>query len=272
MKNLKDRVVMVTGASSGIGRTCAIAFAEQGCDLVICARREKELNEVAEEIKSKGRDVLAMTVDVAIEDEVKKLAEAAFKKFGKVDIVMSNAGIAMPGPTHELEKADWEKVMNVNFYGCIHVVRYFVPPMVERKEGHLVVNSSGWGLMGGAYNSLYVTSKHALIGFSECLRAEMVQHNVGVTTLAAGVVKTDIFTTAEMKGFKESTRELAGKLGGMTTEKFAKKTIRNVKRNRGLKIMTYDTRIMWYFKRLFPRTFELFLSLFARFSTRYMED
>jgi len=272
MKNLKDKVVMVTGASSGIGKACAIAFAEQGCDVVICARREKELNEVAKEIKSKGRDALAMTVDVSKEEDVKKLAAAAYKKFGKVDIVMSNAGIAFPGPTITMEKSEWEKVMNVNFYGCVHVVRHFVPQMVERKEGHVIVNSSGWGLMGGPYNSLYVTSKHALIGFSDCLRAEIRQHNVGVSTLAAGVVKTDIFATAEMKGFKESSRELVNMMGGMTTQKFAKKVIRGVKRNKGLMIMTIDTRIPWYFKRLFPRTFEAFLAMFAKFSNRYLED
>lgn len=276
MRNLKDRVVMITGASSGIGRTCALAFAKQGCNLVICARREKELNEVAEEIKAMGRDVLAMTADVAKEEDIKKLAEAAFEKFGKVDIAMSNAGIAMPAETHKLEKADWEKVMNTNFYGCVHVVRYFVPPMVERKEGHLIVNASGWGLMGAGYNTLYVTSKHALIGYSECLRAELAQHKVGVTTLAAGYIKTEIFSKAEMKGFKseiqEGTKSLLEKLPGMTTERFAKKVIRAVKWNRGLRVLTMDSRVMWYFKRMFPKTFEAFLALFARFSNRFLDE
>lgn len=272
MKNLKGRVVMITGASSGIGKACALAFAREGCDLVICARRQKELDEVAAEIKSMGRKVLAMTADVAKEQDIKKLAGAAFKMFGKVDIAMSNAGIALSAQSHKLEKADWEKVMNTNFYGCVHVVRYFVPPMVERKEGHLIVNSSGWGLMGGPYNTLYVTSKHALIGYSESLRAELAQHNVRVTTLAAGVVKTEIFTKAELKGFKESSRELVKKMGGMTPERFAEKTIKGVKRDRGLLIMTIDTRIPWYFKRMLPRTFEKFLALYARFSSKYLED
>ena len=271
MRKLKGRVVMITGASSGIGRACAIAFAKEGCDLVICARRQKELDEVAAEIKAMGRKVLAMSVDVSKEEEVKKLAEAAFKQFGKVDIAMSNAGIAMPGLTPDLEKADWERFMNTNFYGCIHVVRYFVPPMIKRKEGHLIVNSSGWGLMGMPYNTLYVTTKHALIGYSECLRAEIAQYNVGVTTLAAGVVKTDIFVKAELKGFKESARDLATRAPGMTPAGFAKKVIRGVKWNRGLEVITILSKVTWYFKRAFPRTFEFFLALVARMSNRYLD-
>lgn len=275
MRKLKGRVVMITGASSGIGKACALAFAREGCDLVICARRQKELDEVAEQIKAMGRKVLAMTVDVAKENDVKKLAEAAFKQFGKVDIAMSNAGIAMPAETHKLEKSDWEKVMNTNFYGCVHVVRYFVAPMVERREGHLLVNSSGWGLMGGPFNTLYVTSKHALIGYSESLRAEIAQYNVGVTTLAAGYIKTDIFTKAELKGFKSSVGDgvnnLLGKMPGPTPESFAKKVVRAVKWNRGLRVMTIDSKVMWYFKRAFPRTFEWFLAIFARFSNRFLD-
>lgn len=275
MRNLKGKVVMVTGASSGIGRSCALAFAREGCDLVICARRQKELDEVAGEIKAMGRKVLAMTADVAIENDIKKLAEASFKHFGKVDIVLSNAGIAMPAQTHLLEKAEWEKVMNTNFYGFVHVIRYFVPPMVERKEGHVIVNSSGWGLMGGPFNALYVTSKHALIGLSETLRAELKRHNVGVTTLAGGYVKTDIFFKAELKGFKSDVRgnmkELLAKLPGPTPDSFAKKVVRAVKWNRGLRVMTVDSKVMWWYKRAFPSTFEAFLAVFARFSTRYMD-
>ncbi|MCU0822329.1 MAG: SDR family NAD(P)-dependent oxidoreductase [Spirochaetes bacterium] len=275
MRNLKGKVVMITGASSGIGKACAIAFAKEGCDLVICARRQKELDEVASEIKAMGRDVLTVTADVAKEEDIKKVAEAAFKKFGKVDIAMSNAGIAMPAQTHLLEKADWERVMNTNFYGCVHVIRYFLPPMAKRKEGHLIVNSSAWGLMGGPFNALYVTSKHALIGLSETIRAEMKRHNVGVTTLAGGYVKTEIFTKAEMKGFKDDTsgniNKFIDKLPGPTPESFAKKVVRAVKWNRGLRVLTVDAKVMWWFKRAFPATFEMFLGIFARFSTKFLD-
>ena len=137
MKNLQGRVVMVTGASGGIGRATALAFADEGCDVVICARREGELNDVADQIRAKGRRALAVPTDVGKEEDVKSCAEKAFAEFGKVDIAFSNAGIAVNAQSHLLEKADWEKTMNANFYGAVHVVRYFVRPMVERKEGHL---------------------------------------------------------------------------------------------------------------------------------------
>ncbi len=272
MKDLKNKVVMVTGATSGIGKACALAFADEGCNMVICARREKELEEVAELIRAKGRRVLAVPTDVSREEQVKALSEKAFAEFGRVDIAMSNAGIALPSPTDKLEKKDWEKVMNVNFYGCVHVVRYFLPPMIERKEGHLVVNSSGWGLMGGAFNALYVVSKHALIGYSETLRAEMAYHNIGVTTLAAGVVNTDIFSIAELKGIDEKARGVLDYFKGMSTEKFAQLTINGVKKNKGLMVITSSAILPWYFKRVAPHTFEKFLGFSAKLSRRFLEE
>ncbi len=272
MKDLKDRVVMITGTTSGIGRACALAFADEGCNLVICARRKDELEKVADIIRNKGRRVLAIPTDVSKENQVKKLAEKAFEEFGKVDIAMSNAGIAMPAQTHLLEKADWEKVMGINFYGAVHVVRYFLQPMVERREGHIIVNASGFGLTGAPYNTLYSTSKYALIGFTECLRAEMAQFDVGVTTLCSSVVNTSIFENAELKGFNEKARDLVGYIKGMSPETFAKMVIKAVKKDKGFMIMDAMTRMSWGFKRLSPKAFEVWLRQMPKFSNRYLEQ
>ncbi len=272
MKDLKGRVVMVTGASSGIGKATALAFAEEGCDLVICARRKVELDQVADQIRARGRQALAVPTDVGKEEDVKALAEKSFAEFGKVDIAFSNAGISLNAQTHLLEKADWDKVMNANFYGAVHVVRYFVRPMVERREGHLIVNSSGFGLTGAPYNTLYSTSKYALVGMTECLRAEVAQHNVGVTTLCGGVVNTDIFANAELRGFDEKARDAFNAFKGMPPEKFAQIVVKAVKKNKGFLITDAMTKYSFMVKRFYPALFELWLRQMPRFSKRYLTD
>ncbi len=272
MKNLEGRVVMVTGASGGIGKACALAFADEGCDVVIFARRQSVLEEVADQIRAKGRRALAVAGDVGKEEDVRDAAEKAFAEFGKVDIAFSNAGISINAQTHLLEKSDWEKVINTNMYGAVHVIRYFVRPMVERREGHLVVNSSGYGLTGSPYNTMYVTSKFALVGMTESLRAEVAQYNVGVTTLCGGVVNTDIFTNAELIGFKEESRDLLKYFKGMEPEKFAQIVVKAVKKNKGFLITDGMTRYSYAFKRMSPAMFELWIKQFTRFSKRYLED
>ena len=272
MKDLKGRVAMVTGASGGIGRATALAFADEGCEVVICARREAQLEQVADQIRAKGRRALAVATDVGKEEDVKALAEKAFSEFGKVDIAFSNAGIALNAQTHLLEKADWEKVMNVNFYGAVHVVRHFVRPMVERKEGHLVVNSSGFGLTGAPYNTTYSTSKFALVGMTECLRAEVAQHNVGVTTLCGGVVQTEIFKNAELKGFDDKARDALNMFKGMAPEKFAQIVVKAVKKNKGFVITDGMTKYSYMFKRYSPGLFELWIRQMPRFSKKYLQD
>jgi NAD(P)-dependent dehydrogenase (short-subunit alcohol dehydrogenase family) len=286
MKNLKGRVAMITGASGGIGRATALAFADEGCDVVICARRKAELEQVADQIRAKGRQALAVPTDVGKEEEVEALANRAFAEFGKVDIAFSNAGIALNAQTHLLEKADWEKVMNVNFYGAVHVVRHFVRPMVERREGHFVVNSSGFGLTGAPYNTTYSsfgltgapynttysTSKFALVGMTECLRAEVAQHNVGVTTLCGGVVETDIFKNAELKGFDDKARDALNMFKGMSPEKFAQIVVKAVKKNKGFVITDAMTKYSHMFKRYSPGLFELWIRQMPRFSKKYLQD
>lgn len=272
MKGLKGRVVMVTGASGGIGRAAALAFADEGCHVVLCGRREKELEGVKEEIRRRGREALAVRAEVAVEGEVRTLAEKSFARFGKVDIAFSNAGIALSGQTHLLEKADWEKVMNVNFYGAVHVLRYFVRPMVGRREGHFVVNASGFGLTGAPYNTRYSTSKFALVGMTECLRAELAQYNVRVTTLCGGVVQTDIFKNAELRGFDEKARDALSFFKGMRAETFAGIVIRAVKKDRGLVITDAMTKYAYLFKRCSPGLFEFWIRQMPRFSKRYLKE
>jgi len=269
MRKLQDRVMLVTGAAGGIGRACALAFAERGCHLVLCDINETGLNRVAGEIRRKGRRALPVRADVSSEEDVKRAAAEALDAFGQVDIAMSNAGIALVAPTHTLERADWDRVMGVNFLGAVHVIRYFLPAMVERREGHLVVTASGMGLAGMPYAATYTASKFALVGLTECLRAEMAAHNVGVTTLCPAVVRTAIFQTAELRGFSEKARESL--IGGMSPERFARIVVRGVVRNKGLMVISGLTKTTYGLKRLSPDLYAFMLEGWARLGKRYME-
>jgi len=264
MKELRERVAMVTGAASGIGRATSVALAEEGCHLVICDIQEEALAEVAETIRSRGRQVLAQRCDVSIEDDMKRLAQAAFQTFGKVDIAMSNAGTAVGGQSHLLEKSHWDRVLGVNLWGAIHTLIHFVRPMVERKEGHWVVTASGMGLVGMPYMATYATSKFALVGLTECVRAELALHNVGVTTLCPAVVRTPIFERVELIGFQDRIRNMVHLTGGMSPEKFAGKVVKSIKRNRGFVMFSALTRVTYGLKRASPFLYEQNLKQFAR--------
>ena len=200
-------------------------------------------------------------------EDIKTLAEKAFAEFGKVDIAMSNAGIALASPTHILERSDWDRILGVNFFGAVHVIRHFVQPMVTRREGHLVVTASGMGLTGMPYAATYTVSKFALVGLTEVLRPEMSLYNVGVTTLCPAVVRTPIFERTELKGFSDEMRHQL--IGGMSPEKFAGIALKGVKKNKGIMVISGLTKTTWGIKRLSLPLFQLYLKGWARMSQKY---
>jgi NAD(P)-dependent dehydrogenase (short-subunit alcohol dehydrogenase family) len=271
MKHLCGRIAMVTGAASGIGKATAQALADEGCHLVICDIQEEALEQVAEELRSRGREVLARRCDVSREPDMKRLAQASFKKFGKVDIAMSNAGTAVGGQSHLLDRKHWSRVLGVNLWGAIHTLIHFVRPMVERKEGHWVVTASGMGLVGMPYMATYATSKFALVGLTECVRAELSVHNVGVTTLCPAVVRTPIFENVELIGFQDRMRNMVHITGGMSPEKFARKVVQGIKKNKGFMMFSGLTRVTYGLKRLSPYLYEKNLKQFARLARHLQE-
>ncbi len=272
MKDLKDRIAMVTGAASGIGRATSLALAEEGCHLVICDIDEDGLAQVARQIEAKGRDVLARRCDVSSEDDMRALAKESFERFGKVDIAMSNAGTAVIGESYKLDSSHWRKVLGVNVWCTIYTLIYFVPPMVERREGHLVVTASGMGLVAAPYAATYTTSKFALVGLTESIRAELAIYNVGVTTLCPAVVKTPIFERAELIGFQDKVRWMLHYTGGISPERFARKVIKGIKENKGLMTVSVLTHVTYGIKRLSPSLQEKTLKWLARSTlTRYKE-
>jgi NAD(P)-dependent dehydrogenase (short-subunit alcohol dehydrogenase family) len=198
VKEFKDRVAVVTGGASGIGRAMAERFGAEGMKVVLADVEEEALRQAEAEFREKGVDVLAVQTDVSKPEEVEKLAQETLNVFGAVHIVCNNAGVAGAwGPTWENTLKDWEWVMGVNLWGVVHGVRTFVPIMLEQgDEGHIVNTSSLAGLMRGA--GIYGVTKQAVVALSESLYNELKLANakIGVSVLCPAWVNTRIADAA----------------------------------------------------------------------------
>jgi NAD(P)-dependent dehydrogenase (short-subunit alcohol dehydrogenase family) len=194
VQELEQRVAVVTGASTGIGRAIARAFVDEGMRVVLASQNPDRLDDAVRELAATGEPVLGVPTDVSDEAQVQRLADATLAEFGQVDVVVNNAGVFTPGYAWELSRADWEWVVGVNLWGPIHAVRVFVPLLLERPEAHFVNVSSAGGLMPARVHGPYCTTKHGVIGLSKALRAdlELKGANVGVSVVCPGAVVTAI--------------------------------------------------------------------------------
>jgi NAD(P)-dependent dehydrogenase (short-subunit alcohol dehydrogenase family) len=174
MKEFKDKVAVVTGAASGIGRGMANRFAAEGMKVVLADIEEEALAETAAELRSKGASVLAVRTDVSKATDVEALAGKTVDAFGAVHVLCNNAGVAVPGVSWELTVADWEWVLGVNLWGVIHGIRVFVPIMLAQdEEGHIVNTSSTAGLLSSPGIPIYNVTKHGVVTLSEILLQEL---------------------------------------------------------------------------------------------------
>lgn len=196
MKEFKDRVAVVTGAASGIGRAMADRFAAEGMKVVLADVEEQALSKAEAELREKGAEVLSVRTDVSKGAEIEKLAQETLDAFGGVHVLCNNAGVAdVGGMTWEKSLADWEWVLGVNLWGVIHGVRIFLPIMMDRgEEGHIVNTASMAGLMLAPGLNTYGVSKHGVVSLSESMYLELqgVGSKIGVSVLCPGWVNTRI--------------------------------------------------------------------------------
>lgn len=185
---LSGSVAIVTGASRGIGVYLARHLARKGVDLVLAARTEDALEQTAQEVRALGSKVIGMPTDVTRGADREKLVKAALAEFGRIDVLVNNAGMEMIGYFERLDIERVEQAIATNLTGLIALTRLVVPTMVERRRGHVVNIASAAGKTARPYGSVYAATKHGVVGFSWSLRAELAPHGVGVSVVCPGYV------------------------------------------------------------------------------------
>jgi NAD(P)-dependent dehydrogenase (short-subunit alcohol dehydrogenase family) len=199
--NLHGRLVLVTGAGSGIGRATALLAASRGARLAICDVNEAGLREVESEIDRSGREVLARKVDVSDRAQMAEFAEAVHGEAGVVDLLVNNAGVGLGAGFLETELEDWDWIVPINLMGVVHGCHFFIPRMVERRQGGHVTNvSSVAGFYATPSLAAYNATKFAVLGLSQGLRAELHSHGIGVTAICPGIINTPITESSRLRG------------------------------------------------------------------------
>jgi NAD(P)-dependent dehydrogenase (short-subunit alcohol dehydrogenase family) len=188
--SMRGRVVIVTGASSGIGRATALAFGRCGANVALLARRRELLDELASEIRSAGGKALALPVDVGEARAVRHAVARALRAWQRIDVLVNNAGVLIPAPVGEMRVGDLQAMMSVNLFGAVHAIQAVVPAMKRRRRGSIVNVASLAGRRGFTALGGYCATKFALVGLSEALRTELRDANIHVGVVMPGAVDT----------------------------------------------------------------------------------
>jgi len=258
VKDLKDRVAVVTGAAGGIGRATALELARQGCHLAISDVNEQGLASVAGEIEALGRKVSTHVMDVADKAAMEAFPQAVLDAHGRVDIIVNNAGVGVADRVESISMEDFEWIVGINFWGVVYGTRFFLPHMIKADSGHIVNISSLFGIIGVPTQSAYCATKFAVRGFTESLRIEMMGTGVGVTAVHPGGVKTDIARNARFKqgpdGSTDSDEAARNfdRVARTTPESAGRQIVRAIRRNQGKLRIGADARLLDRIARLMP--------------------
>ena len=248
MKNLENKVVLVTGAAKGIGKATAIEFAKNGSKLILADIDENGLKTTAKEIKKFGTEVMFVKTDVSNPKSVENLVKKSISKMGRVDVLANIAGILLMAEMKDCELSDWQKIINVNLWGPIHTVHYLLPHMLKNGSGHIVNMSSGAGFIALPGSIIYGTSKYGVYGFSENLRIELAHHGIGVTVVGPSSVKTDMIQKLNGRGIFTALDSSKQRL--MMPEHIAKKIVKAVKKNKFILLPGAEIKVVYYLKRI----------------------
>lgn len=209
---LKDKVVLITGASSGIGYSTAITLSRAGASIVAGARRTEKLDELKKVIENEKGNIVTTSLDVTKKKECKSFAELALGEYGKIDVLINNAGLMPLSFVKNLKLDEWDRMIDVNIKGVLHATAAVIPNMLSNKSGHIVNISSVAGRIVFPAGSVYCATKYAITAFSEGLRQELSQRsNIRVTCIEPGVVATELtntITDESLKSFVDSVKNM----------------------------------------------------------------
>ncbi len=188
----ENKVVLITGATSGIGKVSALAFAESGAKVVISGRREIEGQAVVDEIKAAGGEATFLRADVSKEADVAALVAGTVAAYGRLDVAFNNAGVELTGPTAEVSEADYRRVFDINVWGVLVSMKHEIPAMLKSGGGSIINTSSVAGHVGMAGASVYIASKHAVEGLTKAVAVELAAQGIRVNAIAPGPIVTDM--------------------------------------------------------------------------------
>jgi short-subunit dehydrogenase len=263
MSSVKNKIVWLTGASSGIGEALAYELSKKGAKLILSARRKEDLQRVKGNCPPETQSqVQILPLDLERADTLKLSTEAAQQIFGHIDILINNAGVSQRSFAKDtIEQAD-RKIMEINFFGTIAVSKYLLQHFLRRKEGHFVTVSSVTGIFGTPYRSTYAASKHALHGFFDSLRAELwkdVKDKITVTMICPGFIHTPITLSAVTGDGSPLGKMDDGQFKGKPADWCARKIIDAIEKKKEEVYIGGIETLGVRFKRLFPKLFSRYI-------------
>jgi short-subunit dehydrogenase len=260
MPDLKQSVAVVTGAATGIGRALATRLADEGARLCLADINKKALDEVADVLKAKGCDVSAYAVDVADRRQMEALCHNVVEHFGRTDLLINNAGVALCGDIEEVSVSDIEWLMGINFWGMVYGVKYFLPILRQQKKAYIVNLSSVFGMIAPPGQAAYAASKFAVRGFTEALRHELAGTGVQVSSVHPAGIRTGIAESSRVGAGtdprkREQDAAMLEFLAHVTPERAADIIVRGMLKGHTRILVGRDAFVIDLFQRLLPERY-----------------
>lgn len=250
--SFQDKIIWITGASSGIGQALAFELSNRGAKLILSSRRKEVLTEVKENCKNPS-DVHIITLDLSKTDQLAAKAKEALGIFGHIDYLFNNGGISQRSEAINTKLEVIRRVMEINFFGSVALTKAVLPSMTERQSGHIVITSSVMGKFGTRLRSSYAASKHALHGYFDSLRQEVYNDDIKISIVCPGFIKTNITKNALEADGSKHNKMGKGQKNGMPADEFVDKLIPKILK--GKEEIYIGGKEIWavYLKRFFPR-------------------
>ncbi|MBI1375781.1 MAG: SDR family NAD(P)-dependent oxidoreductase [Phycisphaera sp.] len=211
-ENIQEKVVVITGASSGLGEATARLLSEEGATVVLAARRADRIEALAAELNGGGGKALAVATDVADRQQVKDLVDKAVETYGRIDVMLNNAGLMPLAPLEKLKVDEWDQMIDVNLKGVLYGIAAALPHMKEQKSGHIINVSSVYGHKLGPAATVYCATKFAVRALSEGLRQEVKPYNIRTTVISPGAVASELLEHISEKDIQAATAKFVNQI------------------------------------------------------------
>lgn len=269
MRSLRDKVVLITGGSKGLGLVIGKHLVKEKCKLALCARSEEELLKAKKQIQELGGEVFIDVCDVADEVAVKSFVENVITHYGKLDVVINDAGIMIVGPMESFTHEDYEAAMNVMYWGLVNTTLAALPHMKKRKEGQIINITSVGGKVSIPHMLPYSSAKFAAVGFSDGIAAELRKDNIYVSTIIPGLMRTGSYVNAffqknNKKEFKLFSFMSTAPILTISADRAAKLTIDAIKQKSAKKVLGLPAKVLIELNHFFPETTVRFFGFLSR--------